>query len=101
MAATVQHVYNSASRVYAPGDVIEVAVVVTQDDPEPITGTIKTTTTITFPDGMVSQPIVTESEYVVDGKPGRATTTLTTDSTGRTWERIVFEDSRSVFRTAA
>lgn len=101
MSTTVQHGFDHTPSVYAPGETILLTVSVTPDDPAPVMGKVTTTTIVTLPDGTTSDPIVTESAYVVDAAPGLATTTVTSDTTGRTWVRVSDTGTVAVFRTVA
>ena len=103
MPTTVAHRFNREPAVYAPGEEILLTVAVAPHDPEPVTGIIRTVTTIVMPDGTESETLTTESPYVVDGKPGTARTSVISDSAGRTWTKVSENaaGTEAVFRTVA
>ena len=101
MPTTVQHAFDREPAVYAPGDDIVLTVRVSPHDPEPVTGTVKTTTVIVMPDGTESETIEAESPYIVDGKPGTARTAVLSDTAGRAWTKVADNGTETTFRTVA
>lgn len=101
MPTNVTHTYDREPAVYAPGELIRLTVDVEVDDPSPQAGRVVTQTVVILPDGTTSEPVITDSQYVVDGQPGTATTEIFSDSTGRTWTRGTPNGNSTVFTTVA
>lgn len=101
MSTAVTHLFDHEPAVYAPGETIMLTVMVAPHDPDPVQGTVRTTTVIMLPDGTESDPVVVESPYTVDAKPGTARTQVLNDSTGRSWTKVSDTGNDSTFRTVA
>lgn len=101
MPTTVSTTFDHEPAVYAPGEDILLTVKVTPHDPDPVQGTVRTTSVIVMPDGTESEPITVESPYTVDAKPGTARSVVSSDSTGRPWIKVSDTGNDTVFRAVA
>jgi len=103
MLTTVSHSYDRTPPVYAPGEEITLTVTIAPRDPDEVRGMIRTTTVVFMPDGSTSDPVVTESEYVVDAPADRVVTGAPEDSAGRAWTMLSVnqDNTEYIWKTVA